>query len=142
MYKNTNCFHLAIPCGDLETAKKFYSETLGCRLDNSAQEWADVDFWGNELTLHQTETRQNRERHHVDMGEVCVPHFGVHLDEDVFQNVKKRIEASDIDYLDKPYRRFKGTEFEQETFFVEDPNGNVLEIKTMTNPEVLFKVTN
>ena len=50
MYKNTNCFHLAIPCGDLETAKKFYSETLGCRLDNSAQEWADVDFWGNELT--------------------------------------------------------------------------------------------
>ena len=52
MYKNTNCFHLAIPCGDLEAAKKFYSETLGCRLDNSAQEWADVDFWGNELTLH------------------------------------------------------------------------------------------
>ena len=50
MYKNTNCFHLAIPCGDLEVAKKFYSETLGCRLDNSAQEWADVDFWGNELT--------------------------------------------------------------------------------------------
>ena len=49
MYKNTNCFHLAVPCGDLEIAKKFYSETLGCRLDNSAQEWADVDFWGNEL---------------------------------------------------------------------------------------------
>ena len=38
MYKNTNCFHLAIPCGDLEKAKKFYSEVLGCRLDNSAQE--------------------------------------------------------------------------------------------------------
>ena len=54
MYKNTNCFHLAIPCGDLEIAKKFYSETLGCRLDNSAQEWADVDFWGNELTLHKS----------------------------------------------------------------------------------------
>ena len=54
MYKNTNCFHLAIPCGDLEVAKKFYSETLGCRLDNSAQEWADVDFWGNELTLHKS----------------------------------------------------------------------------------------
>ncbi|MDC0598018.1 hypothetical protein OAO44_01760 [Candidatus Pelagibacter sp.] len=27
MYRNTNCFHLAIPCGDLEKAKKFYSET-------------------------------------------------------------------------------------------------------------------
>ena len=68
MYKNTNCFHLAIPCGDLETAKKFYSETLGCRLDNSAQEWADVDFWGNELTLHASEHKLDNERHDVDMG--------------------------------------------------------------------------
>ena len=68
MYKNTNCFHLAIPCGDLETAKKFYSETLGCRLDNSAQEWADVDFWGNELTLHASDHKLDSERHDVDMG--------------------------------------------------------------------------
>ena len=66
MYKNTNCFHLAIPCGDLEIAKKFYSETLGCRLDNSAQEWADVDFWGNELTLHKSEHKLDNERHDVD----------------------------------------------------------------------------
>ena len=63
MYKNTNCFHLAIPCGDLEIAKKFYSETLGCRLDNSAQEWADVDFWGNELTLHKSDHKLDNERH-------------------------------------------------------------------------------
>ena len=139
MYKNTNCFHLAIPCGDLEVAKKFYSETLGCRLDNSAQEWADVDFWGNELTLHKSEHKLDSERHDVDMGNVCVPHFGVHLEENDFDEVKRRIEASDIDYFDKPYRRFIGSKFEQETFFVEDPNGNVLEIKTMSNPEVLFE---
>ncbi len=98
MYKNTNCFHLAIPCGDLEIAKKFYSETLGCRLDNSAQEWADVDFWGNELTL--------------------------------------RLKDSGTKYYDEPYLRFKGTKYEQETFFVKDPNENILEIKTLTaNPE-------
>ena len=35
-----------------------------------------------------------------------------------------------INFIDKPYTRFKGTEFEQNTFFVEDPNGNVLELKT------------
>ena len=46
MYKNTNCFHLAIPCGDLETAKKFYSETLACRLSNSQQESAHLDILG------------------------------------------------------------------------------------------------
>ena len=91
MYKNTNCFHLAIPCGDLETAKKFYSETLGCRLDNSAQEWADVDFWGNELTLHASEHKLDNERHDVDMGNVSVPHFGVHLSRKDFDALKKRL---------------------------------------------------
>ena len=39
-------------------------------------------------------------------------------------------------YYDEPYLRFKGTKYEQETFFVKDPNENILEIKTLTsNPE-------
>jgi extradiol dioxygenase family protein len=46
MYKNTNCFHLAIPCGDLEKAKKFYSETLGCRLDNAGSGMGRCRFLG------------------------------------------------------------------------------------------------
>ena len=73
------------------------------------------------------------------MGAVAVPHFGIHLSEDEFNGLKTRIEDAGIEYLDKPYRRFIGDEFEQETFFIEDPNGNVLEMKTMVNPEVLFK---
>ena len=133
MYKNTNCFHLAIPCGDLETAKKFYSETLGCRLDNSAQEWADVDFWGNELTLHKTEMKLPNERHDVDMGNVPVPHFGVHLDKNVFKKIKENLKNNNIKYLDEPYIRFKGKKEEQETFFIKDPHGNILELKTLQN---------
>ena len=132
MYKNTNCFHLAIPCGDLEIAKKFYSETLGCRLDNSAQEWADVDFWGNELTLHKTHTKLPKERHAVDMGSVSIPHFGAHLDKEVFEKIKTNLKTNNIKYFDEPYVRFKGREEEQETFFLEDPHGNVLELKTFS----------
>ena len=136
MYKNTNCFHLAIPCGDLEKAKKFYSETLGCRLDNADQEWADVDFWGNELTLHASEQKLENERHDVDMGAVCVPHFGVHLPWDIYLKVKQRIEEK-IGFYDNPYIRFEGKDTQQETFFVEDPNFNMLEIKSIqgTNSE-------
>ena len=136
----SNSFHLAIPAGDLEKAEAFYTKILGCKTGNREKDkWVDIDFWGNELTLHQTSMKLPRERHDVDMGDVCVPHFGVHLEENDFEEVKKRIEASDIDYFDKPYRRFIGSKFEQETFFVEDPNRNVLEIKTMSNPEVLFE---
>ncbi len=75
-------------------------------------------------------TNLPRERHDVDMGQVPVPHFGVHLKKDVFNKIKANIEANKINYIDKPYTRFEGTEFEQNTFFIEDPNGNVLELKT------------
>ena len=136
----SNCLHLAIPAGDLEAAKTFYCDVLGCKTGNSEEgRWVDIDFWGNELTLHQSVERLPTVRHDVDMGAVAVPHFGIHLSEDEFNNLKKRIEDAGLEYLDKPYRRFIGDEFEQETFFIEDTNGNVLEMKTMVNPEVLFK---
>jgi len=135
MYKNTNCFHLAIPCGNLEKAKKFYNEILGCRLENSAQEWADVDFWGNELTLHTSKLKLENERHDVDMENVSVPHFGVHLSKKDFDSLKNKLKEKNVKYYDEPYLRFKGTKYEQETFFVQDPNDNILEIKTLTtNP--------
>ena len=109
----SNPFHLAIPAGNLTIATSFYTEVLGCKLGNREEgKWVDVDFWGNELTLHKTEMKLPRERHDVDMGNVPVPHFGVHLD--------------------KPYTRFEGKKEQQETFFIEDPHGNVLELKTLS----------
>ena len=78
-------FHLAIPAGDLDKAKVFYCKILGCESGNSEEGyWVDIDFWGNELTLHQSTEALPKKKHHVDMGEVSVPHFGVHLEEDDF----------------------------------------------------------
>ena len=47
-----------------------------------------------------------------------------------FSKVKKSINES-VGFLDEPYIRFEGQETQQETFFVEDPNFNVLEIKSI-----------
>ena len=126
-------FHLAIPAGDLSIATKFYENILGCKLGNREEgKWIDVDFWGNELTLHKTDTKLPRERHDVDMGSVSVPHFGVHLEKNIFEKIKENLKANNIKYLDEPYTRFKDKEEEQQTFFIEDPHGNVLELKTLT----------
>ena len=127
----SNSFHLAIPAGDLKKAEAFYTEVLGCKAYHREEgKYIDIDFWGNELTLHKSSIKLPKEKHEVDMGEVTVPHFGVHLKKDVFEKIKKNIEKSRINYLDKPYTRYKGTEHEQNTFFIQDPNGNVLELKT------------
>ena len=126
-------FHLAIPAGDLDAATSFYQNVLGCKLGNKEEgKWVDVDFWGNELTLHKTHTKLPKERHAVDMGSVSIPHFGVHLDKEVFERIKTNLKTNNIKYFDEPYVRFKGREEEQETFFLEDPHGNVLELKTFS----------
>ena len=67
------------------------------------------------------------------MGNVSVPHFGVHLSRKDFDALKQRLKDNGTKYYDEPYLRFKGTKYEQETFFVKDPNENILEIKTLTN---------
>ena len=66
------------------------------------------------------------------MGNVSVPHFGVHLSRKDFDALKQRLKDNGTKYYDEPYLRFKGTKYEQETFFVKDPNENILEIKTLT----------
>ena len=128
----SNPFHLAIPAGNLSVATKFYVDVLGCKLGNGeADKWIDVDFWGNELTLHKTDMKLPSERHDVDMGNVPVPHFGVHLDKDVFSKIKENLKSNNIKYLDEPYTRFKDKKEQQETFFIKDPHGNILELKTL-----------
>ena len=130
----SNPFHLAVPAGNLGVATKFYTDILGCKLGNREEgKWVDVDFWGNELTLHKTDMKLPSERHDVDMGSVPVPHFGVHLEPQVFEQIKANIEKNKIDYLDKPYTRFDGKTEQQETFFIKDPHGNILELKTLQN---------
>jgi len=130
----SNPFHLAIPAGDLDVTTTFYTDVLGCKLGNREKgKWVDVNFWGNELTLHKTLMKLPRERHDVDMGNVAIPHFGVHLKKDVFKKIKENLKNKNIKYLDKPYTRFEGQKEEQETFFIEDPHGNVLELKTLSN---------
>lgn len=136
----SNILHLAILAGDLTEAKKFYCDILGCESGNYEEgRWVDINFWGNELTLHQSTSQASKERHDVDMGDVCVPHFGAHMPREELEALKKRIEAAGLEYMDKPYRRFIGTEFEQETFFIIDPNGNTLEMKSMVNEDMLFE---
>ena len=132
-------FHLAIPAGDLHNAIYFYCNVLGCTKGNSEiGNWCDINFWGNELTLHSSNCKQTNERHNVDMGNVSVPHFGVHFKPDEFKALKKRLIQNNVKFVEEPYIRFEGGVLEQETMFIEDPNGNVLELKAMVNPDELF----
>lgn len=131
----SNCFHLAIEGGDLKKTLPFYTDILLCKLGPFEQgKWQDIDFWGNELTLHESYPRNfkssERSLHNVDMGAVCVPHFGIHLPWNIYSTIKDNI-LNSVGFYDNPYIRFEGKDTQQETFFCEDPNYNMLEIKSI-----------
>ena len=138
-----NRFHLAIPAGDLHNAIYFYCNILGCTKGNSenksSDSWCDINFWGNELTLHSSisEFKVN-ERHLVDKEDVSIPHFGVHLDAEEFQFLKEKLIRKKVEFVNEPYIRFEGEVLEQETMFIKDPSDNIMEFKTMINPDALF----
>lgn len=132
----SNVFHLALDGGDLKKTLPFYTDVLKCKLGPFEEgKWQDIDFWGNELTLHESQPRRfkspERGMHAVDMGAVCVPHFGIHLPWTQYNNIKMHIKYSQFEMYDKPYIRFEGLDTQQETFFIEDPNYNMLEIKSI-----------
>ena len=46
---------------------------------------------------------------------------------------RRIIKKNNVQYLDPPYTRFEGKKEQQETFFIKDPHGNILELKTLKN---------
>ncbi|MFD0977799.1 VOC family protein [Salinimicrobium gaetbulicola] len=133
-------FHLAIPVNDLEKARIFYRETLGCEEGRSSDHWVDFNFFGHQLVIHYKEPsgEKNAASNPVDGKEVPVPHFGVVLDWDTFQKFSEALKEKNISFIIEPYIRFEGKVGEQATMFFNDPSGNALEFKAFKNIDQLF----
>jgi extradiol dioxygenase family protein len=140
-----NPFHLAIPVRNIDEAKDFYFNTLGCRQGRSSDHWVDLDLYGHQLVCHLDESLGDDGKvrlinNDVDDHGVPVPHFGVVLDMPVWEHLAERLTAAGIEFVIKPYVRFKGQAGEQATLFFLDPSGNALEFKAFKNSAQLFAV--
>jgi len=131
-------FHLAIPVKDLQETRRFYNQTLGFTEGRSSDNWVDLDFFGHQLVLHKTEQARQGDYNPVDGHAVPVPHFGVVLEWQQWQEFKDRLQAVQMEFVIEPYIRFAGEVGEQATMFFLDPSGNALEFKAFKDPEQLF----
>ncbi|UJH89711.1 VOC family protein [Antarcticibacterium sp. 1MA-6-2] len=133
-------FHLAIPVRNLEENRTFYRETLGCTEGRSSDHWVDFDFFGHQLVIHVQETLVETagKGNPVDGKDVPIPHFGVVLDWDVFEQFAEQLKQKNIEFVIEPYTRFKGKTGEQATMFFKDPSGNALEFKAFKDMSQLF----
>ena len=59
---SSNKFHLAIEVDNLKEAIEFYVNILECEQTNEElPNWVDINFWGNELTLHISNSIKKKE---------------------------------------------------------------------------------
>jgi len=133
-------FHLAFPVTDLEAARRFYCEVLGCSTGRESDRWIDFDFFGHQLVAHLVEPADHPSAvtNAVDGHAVPASHFGVILEWSQHQTFVARLEAADTKFVIKPYLRFEGRKGEQVTLFVRDPSNNYLEFKAFRDIEMLF----
>ena len=137
---NVPPFHLAIPVDNLEKAREFYRDTLGCKEGRSSDHWVDFNFFGHQLVIHFKAASEGRNTgsNPVDGKEVPIPHFGVVLDWETFQSFSQKLTNKNISFVIEPYIRFEGQAGEQATMFFNDPCGNALEFKAFKNIDQLF----
>ncbi|MEO1731950.1 MAG: VOC family protein [Pseudomonadota bacterium] len=135
-------FHLAFPVDDLDAARRFYGDLLGCAEGRSSSEWIDFDFHGHQIVAHLSGPDDHgpgdRAANEVDGEHVPVPHFGLVLGMDDWRNLADRLEAAGTDFVIEPTIRFAGRPGEQATMFLRDPAGNALEFKAFADIRQLF----
>ena len=132
-------FHLAFPVHDLDAARGFYGDLLGCAEGRSSAQWIDFDFFGHQIVAHLVPGRSaDAATNPVDGHGVPVPHFGVVLTMEMWQALAERLKAAGVIFAIEPTIRFAGKPGEQATMFFRDPSGNALEIKAFEDLAALF----
>jgi extradiol dioxygenase family protein len=132
-------FHLALPVDDLDAARRFYCDVLGCATGRTASRWVDLDFYGHQVTLHRVDgPLSTAATNAVDGDDVPSRHFGVVLPREEWTALAARLEAAGSEFLIAPHVRFAGEVGEQATMFLLDPCGNALEFKSFADPSQLF----
>jgi len=122
-------FHFAFHVTDLDEARRFYGDVLGCTEGRSTDTWVDFDFFSHQISLHLGEpfktTRTGRVGDHM----VPMPHFGLVMLLPAWQALAERLQAAGVDFVLPPQLRFAGQPGEQWTMFFCDPFGNPIEVK-------------
>ncbi|KRA73110.1 glyoxalase [Lysobacter sp. Root667] len=131
-------FHLAFPVRDLDEARHFYGELIGCPQGRSDVSYQDFDFFGHHLVAHIAPDGKPLQVGRFDGEAVPIPHFGMNLDRRAWETLARRLTDAGIKFEEEPHLRLKGKPGQHVTMFFFDPSGNALEFKSFDDPEQTF----
>ena len=131
-------FHAAYHVYDLDEARIFYRDVLGCTEGRCSETWIDFDFFGNQLSLHLGTPFPTTRTGLVGEHHVLMPHLGVVLPLDEWLTLAERLTRLGTRFEIPPVTRFASEPGEQRTMFFLDPSGNPIEVKGFKHFEGLF----
>ena len=131
-------FHVALQVRDIDEARHFYKDILGCPEGRSDSQWVDFNLYGHQFVCHLNPNlgpsgKIGSHYNPVDGHGVPVPHCGVVMEMDAWNSLADRLRGHHVKFVVEPHIRFPGKPGEQATMFLMDPSGNALEFKAFKN---------
>lgn len=120
--------HLSLPVRDLDEARRFYLDVLGCRPGRVRDGWSDVWFFGLQVTL------QHRPAQVLPDDQQGVRHFGVTLPAGDLDRLLQQVSSRPVRWVEEVHTDFPGTAKEQTKAKIQDPSGHVIELKSYADP--------
>ena len=110
---------IAIAVHDLATTRRFYEETLGCRVVGERGDGLTIDFFGCELDARLVPAGEptNPQR---------LPRFGLVMGWEDWHRAVDHLNYIGVRYLEAPCFDARGTPDERAEFCIADPSGNCL----------------
>lgn len=135
----TSIFHLAFPVRDIEEARNFYVDVLGCTAGREDKRWIDFNFYGNQISAHLYDNEDMfTPTNPVDEHDIPIRHFGIILNWGEWQHLAERLKREKVKFHIEPCIRFKRQVGEQATMFIKDPSDNYLEFKSFKDMNQIF----
>lgn len=131
-------FHLSIPVDDLDRAKAFYIDTLGCTVGRETKGRFDINFFGHHIVAHHSPREAAKENGAIASDGDIAPlrHFGVILTLEDWRKMEERLIARDVDFSLSPRLSFVGKPAEQHIMMLPDGCGNIVEFKSQSRDRV------
>ena len=138
LQNETALFHLSIPVNDLDQAKAFYVDTLGCTVGREARGRFDINFFGHHIVAHLSPREASKANSSIQSDGDAAPlrHFGVILPLDEWQKMKSHLTSRDTTFTLTPRVSFAGKAAEQHIMMLPDGCGNIVEFKSQPSGRV------
>lgn len=133
-----NKFHLSLPCLDIQDTKEFYKANLEVNLGRFSENWLDIDLFGHQVTFTKAGNFDFNNPNYVFEGKILPSfHFGIIISKDKWQALYEKLSEKNLDIVTQALF-LKGKPGEHLSFFVQDPNGYVIEFKSFKETNEVF----